>query len=40
MPLKSTTTGEALYDRLSMYSDTLCRKTVLPRLSTSYGESH
>jgi NADPH2:quinone reductase len=35
MPLTTITAWEALYNRLSLYSDTIRRKTVLPEKSTS-----
>ena len=35
MPLTTITAWEALYDRLSMYSDTIKRKAALPEISTS-----
>jgi NADPH:quinone reductase len=35
MPLTTITAWEALYDRLSMYLDTIKRKTELPETSTS-----
>ena len=35
MPLTTITAWEALYDRLSLYSDTIRRKTALPAISTS-----
>ena len=35
MPLTTITAWEALYDRLSLYSDTIKRKTALPEISTS-----
>jgi len=35
MPLTTITAWETLYDRLSLYSDTIRRKTVLPEISTS-----
>jgi NADPH2:quinone reductase len=35
MPLTTITAWESLYDRLSLYSDTIRRKTVLPAISPS-----
>jgi NADPH:quinone reductase len=35
MPLTTITAWEALYDRLSLYSDTIKRKSTLPEISTS-----